>query len=29
VLITADGFLRRGQVIQMKETADVADRLAG
>jgi acetyl-CoA synthetase len=24
VLITADGFLRRGQVIQMKETADAA-----
>ena len=24
VLITADGFLRRGQVIQMKETADTA-----
>src|SRR5260370_19837472 len=24
VLITADGFLRRGQVIQMKDTADAA-----
>src|SRR5213595_2313064 len=29
VLITADGFRRRGQVVQMKETADVAADRAG
>src|SRR6266545_3166296 len=29
VLITADGFRRRGQVIQMKETADAAADRAG
>src|SRR5207245_10889519 len=29
VLITADGFQRRGQVVQMKETADVAADRAG